>query len=201
MPTGYTCGVQDGTITDFRDFALQCARAFGANVLMRDEPMDKPIEEYQPSDFYKKRLDEANRMLSTIRAMTDEECENSAQEEYRKAVEYYRSCIIDRYEQKNRYNAMLEHVKAWEPPTPDHANLKEFMEGQLKDSIDHDCRTAYLTIPVKKNGKQWRAEQIERLERTIPSYRKSYQEEIDRTNDRNEWNRKLIESLKEFQTT
>lgn len=201
MPTGYTCGVQDGTITDFKDFALRCARAFGANVLMRDDPMDRHIEEYQPSDFYKKLFDEANRKLSTIRAMTDKECENSAQEEYRKAVEHKRDYIEKCNEQKRRYITMLEHVEAWEPPTSDHENLKEFMESQLKDSIDHDCNTSYLTTPVKKTGQQWRADQIERLERNIPNYRQNYQEEIDRTNNRNEWNRKLIESLKEVQTT
>lgn len=37
MPTGYTASVQEGKVTEFRDFAMECARAFGALVMMRDE--------------------------------------------------------------------------------------------------------------------------------------------------------------------
>jgi len=45
MPTGYTYPVQDGKITELRDFALLCTRGFGALIMMRDEPMDAPIPE------------------------------------------------------------------------------------------------------------------------------------------------------------
>jgi hypothetical protein len=50
MPTGYTAAVADGTITEFPDFAMQCARAFGTLVLMRDEPQDAAIpEKFEPA--------------------------------------------------------------------------------------------------------------------------------------------------------
>ncbi|VTR91619.1 unnamed protein product [Gemmata massiliana] len=38
---------------------------------------------------------------------------------------------------------MLEHVRAWEPPSTDHENLKQFMIDQLRESIDFDCRGEY----------------------------------------------------------
>jgi hypothetical protein len=41
MPTGYTAGVADGTITEFREYALLCARAFGACIMLRDEPVEE----------------------------------------------------------------------------------------------------------------------------------------------------------------
>lgn len=43
MPTGYTYPVCEGKITEFPDFALSCARAFGALISMREEPMDAPL--------------------------------------------------------------------------------------------------------------------------------------------------------------
>ena len=35
MPTGYTAAVCSGEITEIKDFALSCARAFGALITMR----------------------------------------------------------------------------------------------------------------------------------------------------------------------
>lgn len=36
MPTGYTADIKDGI--DFKTYAMNCARAFGACVMLRDEP-------------------------------------------------------------------------------------------------------------------------------------------------------------------
>lgn len=43
MPTGYTNRIQNGEITEFKDFALACARAFGALISMRDDALDAPM--------------------------------------------------------------------------------------------------------------------------------------------------------------
>jgi len=60
MPTGYTYPVVEGKITEFSDFALSCARAFGALITMRDDPHDTPIPEtFEPSDYNAKKLAEA----------------------------------------------------------------------------------------------------------------------------------------------
>ena len=61
MPTGYTHDIPAG-IT-FRQFALNCARAFGANIAMRDDPADKPIEVYEPSDYSAKAITKATNEL------------------------------------------------------------------------------------------------------------------------------------------
>lgn len=45
MPTGYTAAIKYG-IT-FKEFALDCARNFGACISMRDEPRETPI----PDEF------------------------------------------------------------------------------------------------------------------------------------------------------
>lgn len=76
MPTGYTHGVQDGTVTEFRDFALICARAFGATILMRDDPMDAPIpDEFQSSTYHLDRLKELEiEQSAQLRESIDFDC-------------------------------------------------------------------------------------------------------------------------------
>ena len=66
MPTGYTAAVQDGSITTLRDYALQCARGFGAFLHMHDEPFDTPLTLPPPADtsYYDKRIAEAERILA-----------------------------------------------------------------------------------------------------------------------------------------
>ena len=44
MATGYTFNVVDGQITTLSDFAMQCARAFGLLIDMRDAPSDAPMQ-------------------------------------------------------------------------------------------------------------------------------------------------------------
>ncbi len=63
MPTGYTADIAKG-IT-FQQYAWSCARAFGALVMMRDEPSDAPIPEaFTPSDYHVKALAEARAKLA-----------------------------------------------------------------------------------------------------------------------------------------
>ena len=53
MPTGYTCHIEDGTVTTLRQYALTCARAFGACASMRDEPLTVlPPSKVEPDTRY-----------------------------------------------------------------------------------------------------------------------------------------------------
>ena len=42
MPTGYTAIIEDDPNCTFEQYLMRCARAFGATVTMRDDPLDKP---------------------------------------------------------------------------------------------------------------------------------------------------------------
>ncbi len=54
MPTGYTAMFLENSEMTFEQWALQCSRAFGVLVHMRDEPLgvDIPIV-VQPSSYYR----------------------------------------------------------------------------------------------------------------------------------------------------
>ncbi|MBO6267553.1 MAG: hypothetical protein J6N19_00245, partial [Clostridium sp.] len=74
MPTGYTCFIEDGKITTAKGFLLLCARAFGACIEMRDEPLSEPIpEKFNGDDTYRLWLEDAKTELSKLKAMSQDE--------------------------------------------------------------------------------------------------------------------------------
>ena len=58
MPTGYTAGIEDGTITTGKDFLKLCTRAFGIAMDLRDEPLSVPTPaKFEPDTYYRDRVD------------------------------------------------------------------------------------------------------------------------------------------------
>lgn len=195
MPTGYTCKVQSGDITEFKDFAMECARAFGALVHMRDNPQDAEIPEViEPSTFYAKELDKATADLAALEAMDDETIRERAADANVKAEKYYHDEVARRHAERARYYAMLDKVRAWTPPTPDHEDLKRFMTEQLCTSIDFDCK--YVPDrPVPKSPTEWLNKQREELKRSIERYTEENNKEIARAAERTAWIKALREAL------
>lgn len=197
MPTGYTHNVGDGTLTEFRDFALQCARAFGALITMRDDPADAPIPDaIEASSYYSDRLKESEAQLFTLNEMGDDEVIAAAQKDNDDSMAAYRKRLAEDAATRDRYLAMLEHVRAWEPPTHDHAPMKEFMVEQLMTSIDCDCGHVPKT-PRMLTPTEWLNERREDLKQGIARYREQDQAERKRAADRTAWIAALKASLQE----
>jgi len=202
MPTGYTAAVQDGEITELKDFAYQCARAFGALIMMRDDPVNAPIpKEFQPSMYNQERLEETQEELRELRRMTSAERNEKAKEEFEDEVRRYQEHIEKALTYKTRYEAMLNKVKAWRNPPE---GIRDFMIEQLETSIKHDCDTTYYhnNMPKgAKSGDEWFKEREERLEKDLIYHAKAQQEEINRTNGRNDWLYVLRRSLGDVEET
>jgi len=195
MPTGYTAPVQSGEITEFKDFALQCARAFGALVMMRDEPMDAKIPDaFEPSDYHTRRLAEAKAELERLRSLTPEQIEAEAEKAWQTELDYHNKRVAETALQRKRYEDMLAKVEAWVPPTPDHTGLKEFMASQLRESIEFDCRDR--EPPKRKTSEEWLHAALKSALWNVEYHEKGQREEIERTEGRNRWLRELRESLK-----
>jgi hypothetical protein len=194
MPTGYTADIAKG-IT-FEQYALACARAFGALILMRDDPSDAPIpERFEPSDYSVKALAEAKAELTHLDAMSVTETAAAADAEYAAETERCSQRRAEYTELRNKYNAMLAQVVQWEPPTPDHVKYKEFMVEQIRSSIDGDCNEKYITEPALLTGQQWLMRKITEARRSVAYHEKSHAEEIERTDNRNAWIKALRDSL------
>lgn len=194
MPTGYTAAIKDGI--SFEKYAMDCARAFGACVTLRDKPSEPIPDEFQPSDYHAKAAQAARGKLAELMALTPEQRERKAVEAWNQAEERRLERLQDRTNTRNAYEAMLAKVKAWEPPTPAHLELHRFMQSQIEQSIEFDCSGDYGTTPSPRlSGEQWAAQGVESLNRDIAYHEKEHAEEVDRAAKRTQWVRALRESL------
>lgn len=196
MPTGYTADIKDG-IT-FNTFAMNCARAFGACVMLRDEPGggDKIPDAFEPSNYHAQQVEKAQDALAEFRALTPSQHMREASKAW-DAAETQRIVRLDeKRAQRKAYEDMLAKVKAWTPPTPEHDGLKEFMRSQIAQSIDFDCDESYCSTPtVRLTGEQWAAQRLAHLQRDIAYHQKEHAEEVQRTSGRTEWVKALRASL------
>lgn len=193
MPTGYTNVIKDGI--KFKDFVLRCSRAFGAAIHMRDESLDVEIYHDKVSDFYLDNIELTKNNIINLKNLTPKEIEEKAKNNYEKALKSFGERVNKKIEQKNKYEKMLKKVKAWQPPTDEHKELKDFMINQIEDSIKWDCKF-YSFEGKELNGDEWYKEEMKSLERDLEYYQKQYKEEVDRVDKRNKWIDELIASLK-----
>ena len=195
MPTGYTLDLYDGKDITFEEFVLKCARAFGALIDMRDEPMDAPIpDRFEPSDYHLKELEKAKRRLKEIRTWNEEKAEQEAERAYREALKEREEFIKKNKLIRKRYEDMLSKVQKWKPPTIEHASLKQFMIQQLLESIEFDCFVPEM--PQRLSGEEYREQQIKKALSDIEYHEKEYAEEVNRVYEKNKWLLSLRESLK-----
>lgn len=196
MPTGYTAPVQEGKLTELRHFVLQCARAFGALIEMRDSAMDVPIpKRFKPNTkYHDEKLREAQKTIKRLASMSPEDCDNAAEKEYLAALKYWQERGAKRTLHRSRYEGMLEKVKAWKPPQGN-ASLKSFMIQQLSESIEWDCSSSQDDKPVRRSGEDWHNQQSKSAAYDIEYHSKERANEIHRVEERNLWLEALRASL------
>lgn len=195
MPTGYTAGVADGTVTDLKTFALTLARGMGALVMMRDEPWDAPIpDRFEPSDYYINRVNEATERYQFLESLSEDEIKVEIEKE---KLDYEDRKVANRRkhdETKARYEAMIAKVQEWQG-APE--GIKEFALSQLKDSMEFDCREPYRFWGKEPESDPfvWINEQLALAAKEIKRAEEGYTEEVERVNGRNEWIKQLKDSL------
>lgn len=195
MPTGYTAAIADGI--DFKTYAMNCARAFGACIMLRDESGggEKIPENFAPSDYHVRALEMERASLADVVAMTDAQCDEAAAKSWADREERRQKNAAECSELRDKYKAMLARVIAWNPPTADHTELKNFMHSQITKSIDFDCRPLWPDEEPKLTGAEWRAREVANLRRSIAYHERENEKEIERTDKRNAWIADLRKSL------
>jgi hypothetical protein len=196
MPTGYTHPVAEGEVTDFRTFALLCARAFGATIMMRDDSLDAPIPEaFEPSDYYSKEVARLTGELARVERLSENERKVAALAAFQEAHTAWLERREARARSRARYTNMLTYVEAWEPPSPDHVGLKTFMRQQLQESLKYDCGDEYDTAQLPSDGVAWHAAEVTRLRERLDYAKRQQLDEVERVASRNHWVRQLRASL------
>lgn len=198
MPTGYTAFIEDGAITNAEDFILLCARSFGACISMRDEPLSKPIpQQFEESSHYHDALERAKQRLSFLESMSDAEIHEANEAEYQKSVSDHESALKKAEALKTKYLEILERVKKWNPPTPEHTALKGFCIEQIQISLPD---LSYYKSPVQKESDaDWIKNNIQMSQENIEYYERMAREEKERVASRNKWLMDLRSSLLNLQ--
>lgn len=193
MPTGYTCNIHKG-IT-FNEYALACARAFGACIDMRDSPTSEAIpEEFFPSTYHKEALAASICQLAQLQTLGKTEAEQAACDEYESALKRYKERLKEAAETKIKFLAMEAQAKAYVPPTSEHQGLKDFMLNQLEISAS-DYDVSYYKEPVKQSAQEWMDSKLEKCNIDIAYHERAWVEECERVVQRNDWVKKLRASL------
>ena len=193
MPTGYTADIYEGKDISFSDFALKCARAFGACIEQRDDdPNDKPKLIEKTKDNYNiKRLEEAKNWKKPTKAEFDAYI--------KKQTAYYNEQINKQNKLKVSYQKMLDKANAWTPPTKEHEGLKKFMIEQLTESLNFDCdndyyqREQFLIKTYTYN--QYVKDMRDKNKKDIEYHTNELKKENERIDNRNAWISALYKSL------
>lgn len=197
MPTGYTDKVGKGEITDFKEYALLCARNFGACIMLRDEPLSSEIPEFQPSRYHIEKIDEITNEIEWIRHASDDELQAKAEQEFTEEARRCEEQIAASEKTVANYEAMLEKARQYKPPTSEHENYAKFLVDQLTESIKFDDMRDYYreNYPKRKTAREYRDDRVRKLYRDLAYHKQEQVKEEERTDGRNRWVNELKESL------
>jgi len=196
MPTVYTEGVATGKITDFKEYAMLCARAFGACIMLRDEPLSSDIPEFEPSNYHDEQIAKAKADLLEFASASVEQRKQMHADEHAKNVKAADEELTRNREQLSRYESMLAKAKAFKPPSTEHQEYANFIVSQLEESIRFDCNGSYYEelkeqVPFEK----WEVQKLSELQRSIAYHSEQRENEIARTVERNRWVKQLREAV------
>lgn len=198
MPTGYTAKLMEEGQT-FQEYAMTCARAFGACIEMRDDPMDKPIpEEFKPSDYYLVSVKKMVKELNDFKKMTKDEIETWYKKIKNSTIKDIKNSLKKIREEDSRLDKMWTEVLNWNPPTEEHKKFKDFMLEQIR--ISYNSSTDWYKKELKRINKitaeEMYNEHIESLVGRIANYKEHYNKECEAVKSRNAWIKNLRDSLK-----
>ncbi len=196
MPTGYTAELMKQEQT-FSEFIMTCARAFGALIMMRDEPNDAPIpEKFEPTDYHAKCLIETQEKIIKLKSMTESEKIVFGETEKDSDIKRNEEWLERECAENKRLENMEAQVRAWKPPTQDHQGLKDFMLEQINISKNDLIYIQTLLVEAKrKPAIAYYVATISNAVRNIKYHTEENDKEIERVNKRNDWIRQLRESI------
>lgn len=207
MPTGYTAKLYEGEEQSFNEFVLECSRAFGAMISLRDDPRAEIPTELEVDSFYFTQVEKAQKELEQLQNASDAELMVQAKSERQYSLSSQYENAVRKEAARQGYTEMLAKVKAWVPPTEEHVNLKAFMVEQLESSLQSDCRGEAVDLeelrslvnrPVEDSDidiEKFRAEGLNIAERRLTYAAEHLADQQNSVADKNRWIKALRNSL------
>ena len=197
MALGHTAKVRSGEITDLRDYALLSLRAWRSSEGEVEIDYDLAAAEEQPNPYYARKLEEARGRLVALQAIQAKEAPLHASEAHDKAHSAWSDWTREKKARRARTQNMLKKLKSWKPPSPDLAELKDFMRGELETALAHEALDADPPKPARALARKHLAEALEQAERDLAYYQRKVEEEERRVARANTHLRALIASFGE----
>lgn len=199
--TGYTSQLIERNL-DFKQFALVCARAFGAFVEIRDEPLSSPLPDKITSDvsYEEERLSETKESLKRLTKMNKRQRIKYIKD---KDVEYYnfiQNELVKDAKLIRQLTPVLIDAEKWEAPTSEHDGLKQFILSQLRGELESanwsfDYYIKALNETKNTNYLERFNDILTRLKEDVERYDETIKDIIDRTENKNTWYQDLVSSL------
>lgn len=139
MPSYYTADINEGKDISFQEFALKCARAYGAFVHMRDEPLNTTLSRPTLSDYHTNEIKNIENEFALFLKSSTEQRKKMFEIEMEKEEAYYLREIEKEKQIKNKYLTLINDVKAYKPQSTELKEFKNFMFDQLIDGMKYDC--------------------------------------------------------------
>jgi cobalamin-dependent methionine synthase I len=203
MPTGYTAGILDGSIKDFKGFATLCMRNFGATIHLRDEPFSSAYEPMKPGSYHTKEIEKAKQLLSDAEMLPNDEIIARKVTELKQRQKQYKQSIRETKASRERLEAFLLEAIQYQPPTPEHEGIKKFMIKQLTETINFDGETDYYEKELEKITEEMlsitsdkiRGEMKEQAYKDLHYHTAELNKEIKRCEESNKWVSDFLKSL------
>jgi hypothetical protein len=194
MSTGYTAIIEDKEDCTFIDYALRCARAFGACVDQRDDSLSAPPMPRQPNQYYVECVADAEVDLHKFESATSEEIERDFVTERESAKQHNEQSRVEHQHKQEAYARIRADVIKWVPPTPDHHGLKKFMLEQIDICYEPD-KKPYCTKPDRISIRRWHLNRINYAKETLERCREDVKKDVERCEESRKWLTALIASL------
>jgi hypothetical protein len=182
----------------FEEFILTCAKAFGACIEMRDDPLDTPIpDKFKGDSYYEKEMERSAVELKKLESMSESARVKLGTERRQKNLDSIEDRLKEIDVQNARVTNMVVLVNKWEPPSHDHVELKVFMLEQLKLSFNDPVYWRNMKKLVSsKSPVQYYMDEVNTTKEHIEYASKNHMEDLERLKERNLWIKQLRDSIK-----
>lgn len=180
-------------LTRLEDFALLCARQFGACISLRDEDGTKPApESIEPDPYHEQQLKKAISRLREHESMTEEQARTVWRVTMAQRATAAQQNDASDDAQRAQVQPMLEKARAWDPPET-YLELKKFMIEHLEWCMPLPRSSR---LDTREPFVEWYAKMREHLARDVAYHEKSWEEEQQRAKERTAWLRGLRDALR-----
>jgi DNA repair exonuclease SbcCD ATPase subunit len=197
MANAITGAIKDNMVVTAKDFLLTCAKVSGPlSILLRDESLSEPLRLRHVSPYARGRVCNAEDRLAEAKTMTLKKAKRAVQRSYEYEVERLEDHKKEAAALRERYENMLEKVKAWEPPTEEHTAVKKTAIRNLEDSIRFDCSLIErYSEPIMQDPQEYIDLRIKWAEEELELAKERLAEEEADVERINTWITTLQESL------